>query len=255
MKRAAIHLVSAGMVFLLIFGRAESQEGNQPVMGVDLGLYSRYIWRGLVYDQDPVLQPDIWMSAGRVTLCFWGSHDLTDEDGKYPGNYHEWDVFLDVILADLGLWSLTAELFYGSFPTSSGIGSSTAEIGLFVTGHVSGSPMLQVYWDIWQLHGIYVNYSLSHAFSLGPGMLSGYASLGWGDNRHNLWSNVDDAGGLLDTQIDLKYDIEAYPNLTVTPGVHFSAILQEDIRDAYEAVELDASNLFFSLSLAYLVTQ
>lgn len=252
MKRAAIQLASAGMVFLLIFGRADAQEGNQPVMGVDLGLYSKYIWRGLVYDEDPVLQPDIWISTGRVMLCFWGSHDLTDEGGKYPGNYHEWDVFLDVILADFGLWSLTGELFYGSFPTSSGIGSSTAEIGLFINGNFTS---LQAYWDIWQLHGIYVNYNLSYAFNLGPGMLSGYVGLGWGNNRHNLWSGVDNAGGLLDAQIDLQYDIEAYPNLTVTPGVHYSELLQSNIRSYYSFAGLNPSNLFFSLSLAYLVTQ
>jgi hypothetical protein len=238
------------MVFLLIFGRADAQEGNQPVMGVDLGLYSKYIWRGLVYDEDPVMQPDIWMSTRGVTLCFWGSYDLTGEDGKFPGDYHEWDVFLDIELGRLGPWSITGELFYGSFPTSSGIGSSTAEIGAIIRGNFS---TIRFFWDIWQLHGVYVDYSVSHGVSLGRGILTGNATLGWGDDRHNLWSGVGEAAGLLNFQADLCYSLEIHPNLTVVPGIHYSELLQKDIRTFYSNTDKEAENLFFSLNLAYTV--
>jgi hypothetical protein len=221
-------------------------------MGVDLGIYSRYIWRGLVYDEDPVLQPDIWMSVKGITLCFWGSYDLTGEDGKFPGDYHEWDVFIDAQLGQLGPWSITGELFYGSFPTSSGAGSSTAEIGVIVSGNVS---TLRFFWDIWQLHGVFIDYSVSHGVTLGRGILTGNATLGWGDDRHNLWSGVEGAAGFLNAQLDVSYALDINPYLTVTPAVHYSEILKINITSYYSATGRNPSNLFFSLNLAYTVAQ
>ncbi|TKJ39065.1 hypothetical protein CEE37_11620 [candidate division LCP-89 bacterium B3_LCP] len=242
----------------LIIGMAVSlsiaQEDRAPTLGFDLSMQSKYIWRGIVFDENPVLQPDIWMETHGISMTFWGSYDLTDENGKHPGNFHEWDVFLDFYLGNYKTFSFGGEFFYGSFPTSSGLGSSTAEIAAWVTGDIFTSPTLMIYWDIWQLHGVYADFCLSEDITVGPGNLFLSSSLGWGDDRHNLWSGVTDAGGLLDWQIDATYSLNIKPNLSLSPGIHFGMTLQDDIRNYYDNQGINTSNLFFSLAAAYVIT-
>lgn len=198
-----------------------------------------------------MLQPDIWMTARGVTMTFWGSYDLTDVEGTFPGNYHEWDLFLDVQLGKYGPLWFTGELFYGSFPTSSGQGSSTAEIGGWVTADFPGSPTATVFWDIWALHGIYANFSLSQEFPLSMGTICLASSVGYGDDRHNLWSGVPQAGGWLDFSATLGYSVNPIPALTINPAIHYSELLQEEIRTFYDLNGKESFNLFFSLNAAF----
>lgn len=55
----------------------------QTELGVELGLYSSYVWRGISYTNKPVAQPDIYLTvpAGNASLTFggWGNVDL----GRY----------------------------------------------------------------------------------------------------------------------------------------------------------------------------
>ena len=228
---------------------AQDRPGAQ--LGIDLSLCSKYVWRGLVFDEDLVLQPDIWLQGYGITMTFWGNMDLTDPDGNYEGQFNEWDTMIDFPLPGVGPVSFSGELWYGSFPNSSGQGSSTAELLLWASGDLIGSPTIGVYWDIWQLHGIYVDMSLSHAAALGAGNLFLSTGMGWGDERHNRWSSVENAEGWLDFRIETEYAATIYPNLTLFPGIHYSRIIQEDIRRYYDDVGIEASNLFFSIRAAF----
>ncbi|MFH1735792.1 MAG: hypothetical protein ABIE92_13885, partial [bacterium] len=135
----------------------------------------------MVFDEDPVLQTDFWMQAHGITMIFWGNCDLTDDDGKYQGQFNEWDVYITFPLKNFGPLSLGGELDYLNFPSSSGMGgASTSEISAWLSGSFIGSPNLQIYWDVWQYHGIYANVSFSHSFDLMMGNLSLSTALGWG---------------------------------------------------------------------------
>jgi hypothetical protein len=222
----------------------------QSQVGADLVLYSKYIWRGMVWDEDPVLQPDLWMTVGRLTMTFWGSMDLTDAGGDFEGQFNEWDGYIDVDLGARGPLSFGAGMYYMNFLGSSGFGSSTAELGASTSADVIGNPTLRAYWDIWQYHGVYANMSLSHDVALGPSALSLSASAGWGDHRHNGISGAIADGGLLDFQAGAAYPISLGAFLTLTPSVQYSALLQDDIRRYYGDSGISPDNWLFSLNAA-----
>ena len=46
--------------------------------GFDLPVNSKYMWRGLELDEDPVFQPDVWVKYGGFSLTIWGGMELTD---------------------------------------------------------------------------------------------------------------------------------------------------------------------------------
>jgi len=223
-------------------------------MGLDLSVYSRYVWRGIVYDEGAVLQPDFWIQARGITMTFWGSLDVKDENGDHLWQFNEWDTFLDVTMGGYGPVWFGGGLYYNSFPASSGEGLSTAEVAAWASGDVAGSPTIIVYWDIWALHGVYVNFNLSQDVDIGPGNLALSAGVGWGDDRHNLWSGVEDAGGWLDLQADVEYSIFVSSLLTLTPALHFSSMLQDEIRDYYDKEGIDPTSLFFSLGVSLAVS-
>lgn len=220
-------------------------------MGLDLSICSKYVWRGLVFDEDAVFQPDFWMQAHGITMTVWGNMDLTSAKGDFEVQFNEWDTIIDFPLKAFGPFSFGGEIWYGSFPSSSGLGSCTAELAAWCSVDVIGSPTAAAYWDVWQMHGVYVNLNLSHAVKIGPGTLSLSAAAGWGDDRHNQWSGVSQAGGWLDFLSDLCLSLPVHSRLTLTPGVHYSRILQDEIRDYYDSIDLSATNVFYSLGVGW----
>lgn len=232
---------------------AQAEDEAQPQLGADLSLCSKYIWRGLVWDEDPVLQPDLWMSVARFTMTFWGSMDLTNADGDFEGQFNEWDGYIDVNLGSPGPLTFGVGIYYMNFLESSGVGTSTAELSASASADVFGNPTLTLFWDIWQYHGIYANVGLSHDVALGPGDLSLSLSTGRGDGRHNGISGVENAGGWLDFQAGASYSFSPIAVLTLTPSIQFSTLLQDEIRQYYGDTGINPDNWFFSVTAAMVV--
>jgi hypothetical protein len=233
----------------MIAASVRGEEPPQALLGGDLGLYSRYVWRGMVFDDKPVLQADLWMEAHGISMVFWGNMSLIDETDDFEGQFNEWDVYIAFPIKSIESLTFGAEIDYLSFPSASGTqGASTAEVSGWISGNVAATPRLQVFWDIWQYHGLYANLSLSHELEIGSGLLNMEGGLGWGDDRHNSQAGVPEAGGLLDLFTHATYTLPVSKTLSITPGVHFTGILQSDIRDSYEVMDFDADNLFISLN-------
>jgi hypothetical protein len=55
----------------------------EPEVGVDVGLATQYVWRGVTIVNRPVLQPGVWVSDSfddvSVTLSLWSNVEI----GKY----------------------------------------------------------------------------------------------------------------------------------------------------------------------------
>ena len=249
MRKYRLGIVTVALLLLSIAAAAQSGESPAQI-GADLGLYSKYIWRGMVWDEDPVLQPDLWLIVGRLTMTVWGNMDLTDDDGDVEGQFNEWDGYIDVNLGARGPLSFGAGLYLMDFIEPSGVGSTTVELGASASADVIGNPTLAVYWDIWMYHGLYANMSLSHDVALGPSALSLSASAGWGDHRHNGISGAIADGGLLDFQAGAAYPISLRPYLTLTPSIQYSALLQDDVRRYYDDSGISPDNWFFAVTAA-----
>ncbi len=242
--------ICAALVVLTLNSVSRCRTNDPPHIGGDLNLQNNYIWRGMVFDEDPVMQTDLWMSVKNVTLVFWGNCDLTDTEGDFQGQYNEWDVYISFPLKSFGAVTLGGELDYLSFPSSSGMeGAVTSELSLWVTADAPFSPRLQIFRDIWAWHGVYANLSLNRSREIGPGTLSISSSLGYGDERHNRQSGVEDAGGWLDFTAGLKLNLSLHTNVTLTPALQYVTLLQNGIREAYDQTGVKPSRVTVSVNL------
>lgn len=207
----------------------------QAEFGIEAGLFSSYVWRGLSYVNKPVLQPDISLSVplggASLTLGGWGnielgSYDDPEDDLSIGGgtsfNLSEVDPY-----AELGFSAGKAELTLGGvayvFPNDAGFTSdiNTVEVYGKIGLGVPLSPTLAAYYDVDKIKGLYLEGSLSHDIPLGPkaltiGALAGW-SLGQGPKDGEDANFADD--GI--THVDLSASIElgAGP-FTITPSVH-----------------------------------
>jgi hypothetical protein len=245
--------IAVTCILLLTSTFAQGEDTPDALIGGNLGVYSRYVWRGIQFDDKPVLQTDLWMEVHGISAVFWGNMSLTDESDEFEGQFNEWDVYISFPVKSVEYLTLGGEIDYLSFPSSSGAqGASTAEVSAWISGNILTSPKLQVFWDVWQYHGLYANLSLSHGIEFGPGLLNMCGGIGWGNDEHNVQAGVPQAGGLLDMLVQATYIMPISEALSITPGINFSSILQGDIRDSYKAAEISTDNLFVSLNASIL---
>ena len=50
-------------------------------LDAEVAIYSNYVWRGILLDDDPVIQPSVTIGAYGFSANFWSSFDLVEHDG------------------------------------------------------------------------------------------------------------------------------------------------------------------------------
>ena len=74
-------LIGFFFAFVIVNTTAYAQDGllteNFEING-DFAFYSKYVWRGFVLDEDPVLQPGIYISYRGFNLSLWSSMDMSN---------------------------------------------------------------------------------------------------------------------------------------------------------------------------------
>jgi len=221
----------------------------QTEVGIDLGLFSSYVWRGVTSTNKPVLQPAAYLSVpvgnASVTLGAWSNIDLgkyddpTDDISESGGgsgfNFSELDPYAEVSYP-VGKTTLTGGILgyvypnSESAPNSSGLTTSdanTVEIYGKLGVDAPLSPELSVYYDVNKVKGAYiegaVTYSLaaSENVSVNLAALAGF-NAGRGipdDPLSDEISNYEDDGF---THLDLSAGVPfALGTVSITPVVHF----------------------------------
>jgi uncharacterized protein (TIGR02001 family) len=156
---------------------------------VDFGLYSKYIWRGVVYTDHAVFQPSLTVSSMGLSANIWGNQDL-DDVNETPGDYTEFDFNLDYTYemkdaADETKLSLSVGVFQYTQPNAGANyhKDATTELYLGLAFAVPLSPTLTVYKDTDVTEGVYTTLGLGHEFELGDELsLSLGATVAHGDN-------------------------------------------------------------------------
>jgi hypothetical protein len=221
----------------------------QTEVGIDLGLFSSYVWRGVTTTNKPVIQPAAYLSVpvgnASVTLGAWSNIDLgkyddpTDDISESGGgsgfNLSEVDPYAEVSFP-VGKTTLTGGVLgyvypnSDSAPNSSGLttgDANTVEIYGKLGVDAPLSPELSVYYDVNKVKGAYiegaVSYSLaaSEDISVNLGALAGF-NAGRGipdDPLSDEISNYEDDGF---THLDLSAGLPfALGTVSITPVVHF----------------------------------
>ncbi|MBI5189407.1 MAG: hypothetical protein HZA22_01845 [Nitrospirae bacterium] len=218
-----------------VFGeRAEGHAedgGGRLSYGADLGFFSSYVSRGLTYSEDPVLQPNAWVTYKDVTASVWGNVDMTDYNGM-AGDLYELDYGLDYSV-DAGDFELSAGALYYSYPHIEDGDTAEAYVGLGY--HAPLHPILTVYYDFWRGDGFYGLLTIGHGIPL-PEVAGREASLelsaqvGLGSKDYNAYNYGSDHTAFTDVVLTASLPVSVADHVSVAPSVSWSSVLDRTIR-------------------------
>ncbi|MCP4292815.1 MAG: hypothetical protein GY780_13405 [bacterium] len=206
-------------------------------MEAELAVNSQYVWRGMVANDEAVLQPALSASFLGFGLGFWGNVDLSDVNG-YSGEFNEVDWILTYGLP-LPMVDLEFGLIYYDFPNT----EATATAEAYVSGSMGIllSPSLEIYYDFKEVDGSYINAGISHGLELSEGLnLDLGANLGFGDSNYNTSYFGVDSSSASDFLLSASMPFHPIPFFTITPSVNYSMLMG----DNKEAVDDSEGNLY-----------
>lgn len=175
MQRARV----GGAGFVLFGALAGATPGHtQATFGVDLDLFSSYVWRGVTYTNKPVAQPAVWVSfpAGNASITAGGwanidlgkydnASDISESGGTSAFNFAEFDPYAEVSFP-VGKATLTGGVTAYIYPNDDpGFTSdaNTVEIYGKVGLDAPLAPELSVYYDVDKIKGAYIEAGVSHS--------------------------------------------------------------------------------------------
>lgn len=245
MQRAKV----GGAAFVIIGALAGASPSHaQATFGVDLDLFSSYVWRGLSLTNKPVVEPAVWVSfpAGNasVTVGGWASVDLgkyddladdiSESGGSSAFNFAEFDPYAEVSFP-VGKATLTggatAYIYPNDETAPNDFGlltkdANTVEIYGKLGLDVPLSPQLSIYYDVDKIKGAYIEGSVSHSLaasekvSIDLGALAGFsAGQGIPDDPLSDESSNFDGDGF--THLDLSAGVPFTAGVfSITPVLH-----------------------------------
>jgi hypothetical protein len=218
---------------------------SQAVTGYgDVTWNSKYVWRGINFVDDPVLQPSVWLSFCGFTGGVWGSMELTDVN-EVPGGderamkFTEMDLYLSYT-RQAGPACITLGIGDYIYPNTDY--KSTAELSLVAAFGVPLTPVLSLYRDIKEADGLYTSigvsqaipgaWRVSDAISVSAPVLS--ASIGYGNSLHNTFYYWYPDAALGDMTINATLPISIGSSLYVTPAARYAMLMDSEIKDLFE---------------------
>jgi hypothetical protein len=149
----------------------------QAEVGVDLGLFSSYVWRGLSLTNKPVAQPAVWASipAGNAAITFgvWSTidlgryddpEDISESGGTSSFNLAEYDPYA-VVSFTVGKATLTGGAMAYIYPNSAGLTKDLNTVEVYGKAAIEAplSPGLAIYYDVDKVDGAYFEGSIGHS--------------------------------------------------------------------------------------------
>lgn len=215
-------------VFLSSF--AFAQEAPKIQTSLDVTLLNKYVWRGVNYVNDFVLQPNVAFSMQGFTLSFWGNLELTNWNApNYPrnpaGRLTEIDATLEYGQAfSMGAWKV-GYIDY-QFP-----GTGSGRYGELYAGaelESAFSPSITIYKGTKSGMGTYVELGGSHEFEGAGQALTLAGVLGYGDKKSNSFFYGNAKNAFTHVQLDLSTAFKAGHGWSLTPSISYSTLLERN---------------------------
>lgn len=202
--------------------------------------YTKYVWRGMLLDDDAVAQTDLSISGYGLTVGYWASTDMENEDSL---NSEEQDFYVDYTY-EFEKVSLSAGYTHYHFPDGD---AYSDEAYVAVGFDVLLAPSLTVYYDFGDTdngggEGTYVSLGIGHSFELADYVaLDLGATLGYNDELF-----IEGEG--FDLGLSAGFTFTLTDNLSVSPSINYS-IPFGDLEDENDGAQDD--EFFGGVSFSY----
>lgn len=248
------------MVFTVIFllagiMSASAVEITELDVEFDIDIESAYVWRGMIFNDEPVIQPSINFAVGNFSLDVWGTWDLTDV--PEAASRTRMDVTLDYSMQTE--WSLYNIGLVSYIYQDSSVGRSedTFEAMVGYTLDVLGLPSFNINYDFAEVGGVYATYSMAHSFqpedidcaldiqlavSGGDANYVDYYFNSAGTNTKGL-----DAS-LLDFEAKVSFPYTAGEHMIWIPAVRYMMLIDSKVKDVVEQDGGDTDEIIYSFT-------
>lgn len=254
MKKCVIKLLTLAAFVTLLFGVIEVKaEEEKPEASADVGVFSKYVWRGYeLSDDSVVIQPSVTVGYKGFGINLWGNLDTDVNHNSDESQFNETDMTLSYDRS-FGSVSLgVGYIYYGL----DGIDDSE-ELYLSISYDTLLSPTLTVYREISHLPAWYLSFGVSHSFDLPKEITLDLAgSVGYyyyenADDGHefdsNLVATTEEYRNFHNGLVSAGLTIPLNKYFTLTPMVAYSFPLSTKADDHIAATSTisDDSDYFY----------
>lgn len=224
------------LLSLFAFNAQAQDEEKAWSISLDQGIYDKYVWRGIQFNEEGVNQGSIDFSydtgdMGVFGINVWYNLDLDDENGT-SGEFSEVDytIYWEKSFGD---FTLGAGHIYYDF-SEVGLGS-TREFYVSFSYDTFLAPSLTVYYDYEDVDGFYVDFAIGHSFDLGvAGMsLDLGANIGWADDdmASGYYGGTNVTTGFTNWGASVGLNIPLGDYFTITPSIAYYALIDDADRN------------------------
>jgi uncharacterized protein (TIGR02001 family) len=211
-------------------------DANRPEFEAEAEFASKYYWRGLTINNDPVMFSSLSASWQGFTASVWDAYDFTNYNNRRD-NIEEVDYSLSYSHElDLGFQPLTLDggMVWYTYPNT---GPQTGEFFASATfGELALSPGMTVFYDFVKADGFYLNPTLEHSFDLSENLkLTLKGGIGYGTSNYNAYNMGCRENAFTDVTGEMSLNYQPLEWLTLSPYVAAGDILDHRIRDGVEA--------------------
>jgi hypothetical protein len=234
--------------------------------GVNVDLFSHYVWRGFVLTDGFAFQPSVYVSTKGLTLTSWSSWSSTDYGCFDPDDcpaIREHDFTVDYTRA-VGKGTVSVGYINYLFPPARTEAAKavdavgiTNELYAGYTFTAPGNPFVKAYFDVDgndttdSSRGTYLQFGVSQAIPLAEGKatLTPMFSVAYNFKQwiaENEWN---------DANLGVKVAIPVNSHFTITPAAYISIGLNDTVRSlGYGDDPLDPSRAKFYGGVGFLYT-
>ncbi|MBI5522252.1 MAG: sirohydrochlorin cobaltochelatase [Desulfarculus sp.] len=206
--------------------------------GVELTLpmYSKYLSRGALAIDDPVMQPGATLSGYGFTFNVWGNYNLTDKVGRK-------DKFTEVDLTgeyafELGNFSIPVGVVHYLYPNMTQPNTTEVYAGLSYKALIT--PSLKIFQDVGDVHGQLAAFTLGYNQEVWRPRhkavvnLAITAGLDWGSSDYNKYRYNWGVDGdrLIDTSLVVGLPCKLIDAVTITPSYTHVWLMDSAIKEA-----------------------
>ncbi len=229
-------------------------EAEKIEVEATLGLYKDYVWRGLVINDQAVLQPSLTLNlpfskTGALALDLWGNFDLTSFL-ETKGKFSEVDITASYFHS-LKSFQLEIGFIHYTFPHTDS--DSTTEVyfsASYMPRVVPLSLTLGLYYDFMEIDGFYGSVGVESSINLTQKLsLATKLSAGYGDADFNLGYFGAYYSGFVDGVVSLALDYEFSSSFSLAAGLQFMHLIGSALRASVPNQQRD--KLTASLSAGY----